>query len=186
MQSELSVTLRPVAVSCDKHSSYVPAWYFQYFCTLGGWCVSRQVNWEKRDELQLGHLFYAPLFVEQALLSLKRRLSRPGCCRMMLSSQVNIRRSGLGLRPPVTYFTCLFTHFQLLQGLEVFVGQGRVIVLSACAMKFLGGVQCSLYWPPSFTPVVRLLLRRKLERWQWGPWVIGFMSHSPCPRWIAC
>ena len=62
--------------------------------------------------------------------------------------------------------------------------RGRELVLWACAIKFLGGVQCAQYWPQPLHPW--FIWSSKLGHWEWGPWVVGFMSDCPCPRWIAC
>ena len=157
MCNQIWVTFRSVAVSCVKQGSNVPAFDFQYFCTLedGGvpslflcfgtaWEVSRwprQANWKMREELRFGHLFLAPLLVEQAVLSLKRAawpfrvlsIKRaawpfrvlPGDAVISVQHQttniLNRRHAGLGLRPPVTSFICRFAPFPSLQGLEVLV-----------------------------------------------------------------
>ena len=112
-----------------------------------------QANWRIRDKLLLGHLFLAPLFVDQELLFLKEAAWSfrvlPGDVVVSGEHQttyfLNCLHARLELGPPVTSFPCLFAPFLSLQDLKVLM-ESR-LVLWACAMKFLGGVQCAQDWP---------------------------------------
>ena len=125
-----------------------------------------------RDELRLGHLFKAPLLVEQTVLSLKRAAwpfrVLPGdfvvSGQHQMTNILNCLYAGLELRSPVISFTYCFAPFPSLQGLEVLVASRTWTCLFTLRNEVFRWSAVRAVLAPLFTPVVHLSWPSKLRR----------------------
>ena len=129
------------------------------------------------------------LFLDPFPCGVRGLLGHSGCCQVMLLSPVNIRQ-------PLSWTACIQDWNCGLQwhlspailplphhyrAWKCWWCHGRGLVLWACTIKFLGGVQYAQYWPH---PLHLWLICHGLASLNSDS--IGFMSDCPGPRWIAC